>query len=181
MPYPRFFRPHLLCTACAHLHPQPSMLSTVPMLTKCVTEASPIPHPPHTDQGAPDMGLIGKEGPVKALHSQQVPGEVRQHNPEMQRKWCLLEGTRRQDGREQINLPSFPFPSLPLSNAHTMDCFKGAVKASLASLKTSYEAEQLTTFVIHEVVASSAAHPWVCHPSFPCLTSVFLSLLLSWD
>lgn len=71
---------HVLLIVCAHLHPQPSSLHQSPWSQ---SRSLKLPHSPtpHTDHMDPDIELTEKNGPAEALLPQELPGEMRRHNP----------------------------------------------------------------------------------------------------
>lgn len=153
------------------LVPQPSSLNTIPMVTEQVNEAAPFPHHTHWSSGPRhradrEGGTCRSSASLNSSLVQEVVMPPRMGlNP-----WEKMGGSKRID-------PCLPFPPPPPSSPHT-DCFKGAARAYLAPLWGQ---------AIHRI-----CYPWgsgqlsctslcVCLPPFPCLTSCFPSLLLSWD
>lgn len=78
---------HILLIVCAHLHPQPSNLHQSPRSLKL-----PLSPTPHTDHMDPDIELTEKNGPAEALLPQELPGEMKRHNPDQWEK--MVEETK---------------------------------------------------------------------------------------
>lgn len=162
--------------------PTTTAFTQFPMVTEQVTKAALSPST-HTDQLDPDIGLTEKGSWALPGTQHELCLESWSDTTQKYRRsnasWNGLNEWEKISGSKWMYLP-FPLSPWPPTSPCTIDGFKGAVRAYLASLKTSYEASQLSLLSIDGGQLSNTS-PYISLLPLPCFPFSLLSIILSWD